>query len=75
MFYFTDHKPLKSLLNTPQPPRKLATRRLILDIDLKIKYRPGRKDNNVDALFRYSEDLPSMQDAIAELCIRDDSNS
>ena len=75
MFYFTDHEPLKSLLNTPQPPRKLATWRMILDIDLEIKYRPGRKNNNVDALFRYCEDLPSMQDAFAELCIRDDSNS
>ena len=40
---FTDHKPLKSLLNTPHPSRKLATWRLILDVDLEIKYRPGRR--------------------------------
>ena len=72
---FTDNKPFKSLLNTPQPSGKLATWRLILDMDLEIKYRPGRKNSNVDALSRYPEDLPTLQDAFAELHKRNGSNS
>ena len=72
---FTDNKPFKSLLNTPQPSGKLATWRLILDMDMEIKYRPGRKNSNVDALSRYPEDLPTMQDAFAELHKGNGSNS
>ena len=70
-----NHKPLKSLLNTPYPGRKLATWRLTLDMDLEIKYRPDRKISNVDALSRYPEDSPTMQDAYAEIRKRDGSNS
>ena len=75
MFYFIDHEPLKSLLKTPQPPREVAIWRLILGIDLEIKYRPGRKNSNVDALLRYPEDSPIMQDTFAELSKRGGSNS
>ena len=72
---FINHKPLKAHLNTPHPSGKLATWRLILDMDLEIKYRPDRKNSNVDALSRYPEDSPTMQDAFAEICKRDGSNS
>ena len=65
---FTDHEPLIKLLNTPHPSGKLATWELILqDMDLKTKYKPGRKNNNADAVSRFPKDLPTMQDVFAEL--------
>ena len=65
---FTDHEALKSLLNTPHPSGKLARWGLILqDMDLEIKYRPGKKNSNADALSRYPIDVPAAHDANTEL--------
>ena len=48
---YTDHEPLIALLNTPHPSGKLAGWGLILqDVDLVIRYRPGRKNAGADAL-------------------------
>jgi len=50
---FTDHEALHSLLNTPHPSGKLARWGLALqELDLEIKYCPGRKNANADALSR-----------------------
>ena len=50
---FTDHKALKSLLNTPHPSGKLARWGLALqELDLEVHYRPGRHNTNADALSR-----------------------
>ena len=50
---YTDHEPLIALLNTPYPSGKLARWGLILqDVDLVIRYRPGRKNAGADALPR-----------------------
>ena len=55
----TDHKPLIALLNTPHPSGKLARWGLTLqDVDLAIRYHPGRKNAGADALSR----LPVHQD-------------
>lgn len=65
---FTDHEALKPLLNTPHPSGKLARWGLILqDMDLEIKYRPGKKNSNADALSRYPIDAPAAQDVHTEL--------
>ena len=56
---FTDHEALNSLLNTPHPSGKLARWGLILqDMELEIKYRFGKKNNNADALSRYPVSIP-----------------
>ena len=48
---FTDHEALKALLNTPQPSGKLARWGMALqELDLRIQYRPGKKNANADAL-------------------------
>ena len=50
---FTDHKALKTLLNTPHPSGKLARWGLSLqELDVHIHYRPGPKNTNADALSR-----------------------
>ena len=50
---YTDHEALKSLLNTPHPSGKLAKWGLALqELDLDIRYPPGRKNSNADALSR-----------------------
>ena len=47
---FTDHE---ALLNTPQPSGKLARWGLALqELDLQICYRPGKQNQNADALSR-----------------------
>ena len=49
----TDHEALKSLLNTPHPSGKLARWGLaIQELDLTIKYRPGKNNQSADALSR-----------------------
>ena len=49
----TDHQPLKSLLRTPHPSGKLARWGLALqELDLEIRYRPGRQNAVADALSR-----------------------
>ena len=55
-------------MNTSYPSGKLARWGLILqDMELQIKYRPGRKNSNVDTLSGYPVDSPTMQDAFTEL--------
>ena len=50
---YTDHEALKSLLNTPQPSGKLARWGLSLqEMDLEIRYRPGKGNSNADTLSR-----------------------
>ena len=50
---FTDHSALRSLMDTPHPSGKLARWGLALqEVDLHINYRPGRVNQNADALSR-----------------------
>ena len=50
---YTDHQALKALLNTPHPSGKLARWGLALqELDVEIKYRPGKHNANADALSR-----------------------
>ena len=52
---FTDHKALKALLYTPHPSGKLARWGLVIqELDLTIKYQPGRKNAKADTLSCYS---------------------
>ena len=47
----TDHEALKSLLNMPHPPGKLARWGLaIQELDLVIQYQPGKRNQSADAL-------------------------
>ena len=49
----TDHQPLIYLKKTPSVNRRVAKWQLQLDeFDFKVKYRPGRKNGNADALSR-----------------------
>ena len=51
--FYTDHEALKSLLNTPQPSRKLARWGMaIKELNLKIMHCSGRKNASADALSR-----------------------
>ena len=50
---YTDHVALKALLNTPHPSGKLARWGLAMqELDLDIRYRPGKSNANADALSR-----------------------
>ena len=50
---YTDHAPVKSMLNTKHPSGKLARwAESVAELDVEILYRPGRKHNNADALSR-----------------------
>ena len=50
---YTDHIALKALLNTPHPSGKLARWGLALqELELDIRYRPGKSNTNADALSR-----------------------
>ena len=50
---YSDHEALKSLLNTPQPSGRLARWGMALqELDIHIHYRPGKANNNADALSR-----------------------
>lgn len=58
---FTDHKALKSLLNTPQPSGKLTRWGIALqEFDVKIVHHSGKHNANTDALSCSS--LPSSDD-------------
>ena len=58
----TNHKALKSLLNTPHPSGKLARWGLTLqELDLVIIYRPGKRNPKAGALSRYP--IPQKQPA------------
>ena len=88
---YTDHEPLIALLNTPHPSGKLARRGLILqDVDLVIRYRPGRKNAGADALSRLPvnkedgvnftpvekiEDLVSSKLLVAATTVEDNAKS
>ena len=50
---YTDHKALKSLMNTPHPSGKLARWGLaIQELDLHIHHRSGKTNQATDALSR-----------------------
>ena len=50
---YTDHSPVKSLLKTKHPSGKLARwGEVVSEFDLEMKYRPGCKNANADALSR-----------------------
>ena len=62
---FSDHEPLKSLLNTPHPSGKLAQWGLALqEVDLTIHYRPGKSNVSGDTLSRFPVDQ-------SDVCIED----
>ena len=63
---YTDHEALKSLLHTPHPSGKLARWGMALqELDLKIEYRPGSKNQKADTLSHYP--LPSsMENSVEE---------
>ena len=61
---FTDHKALKSLLNSPHPSGKLARWGLaIQELDLQIHYKPRRKNEKADTLSR----SPCLVEATSEV--------
>ena len=64
---YTDHEAPKSLLHTPQPSGKLAHWGMALqELDLKIEYRPGSKNQKADAMSHYPP--PSVIDrSVGEL--------
>jgi len=50
---YTDHSPVKSLLKTKHPSGKLARwGEVVAEFDIEVKYHPGRKNTNADALSR-----------------------
>ena len=54
---YTDHSPLKALLNAPHPSGKLARwGQVLAELDLEIRYKPGRQNANADALSRAPAD-------------------
>ena len=64
---YTDHEPLKSLLNTAHPSGKLARWGLALqEVDLTIHYRPGRINKAADSLSRF----PVMQPSEHVACLQ-----
>ena len=65
---YSDHEPLKSLLNTPHPSGKLARWGLALqEVDLTIHYRPGKSNVCADSLSRCPLDQPDIcvEDSVA----------
>ena len=64
---FTDHEPLKSLLNTPHPSGKLAHWGLALqEADITIHYHPGKSNASADSLSHHPVGQLSMHDADTE---------
>ena len=50
---YTDHSPLRSMLNAQHPSGKLARwSQSLCEFDLELRYRPGRVNSNADALSR-----------------------
>ena len=64
---FTDHEPLKSLLNTPHPSGELACWGLALqEAGITIHYRPGKSNASADSLSRHPVGRSSIHDADTE---------
>ena len=50
---YTDHAPLKSMLKAQHPSGKLARwSQSLSELELEVRYRPGRVNSNADALSR-----------------------
>ena len=73
---FTDHSACLALLNSPHPSAKLARWAMcIQELDLEIKYKPGKHNTNADALSRnpmadtaITCAIATKQTLAAELC-------
>ena len=64
---FSDHEPLKSLLNTPHPSGKLARWGLALqEVDLIIHYRSRKSNTSADSLSRFPVHQSSLPDEFTE---------
>ena len=64
---FTDHEPLKSLLNTPHPLGKLARWGLALQkADITIHYHPGKSNASADSLSHHPVGRSFIHDADTE---------
>ena len=60
---YTDHSPGKSLLKTKHPSGKLAHwGKVVSEFDLEVKYHPGHKNANADALTRSPVSQSELQD-------------
>ena len=60
---YTDHSPVKSLLKTKHPYGKLARwREVVSEFDLEVKYHPGHKNANADALSRSPVSQSELED-------------
>ena len=65
---YTDHEPLKSLLNTPHPSDKLVRWGLALqEVDLVLQYRPGKTKVAADSLSRF----PMVQPSVHAVCLEE----
>ena len=65
---YTDHEPLRSLLNTPHPSGKLARWGLALqEVDLVLHYRPGKTNGAADSLSRF----PVVQPLQHNICLEE----
>ena len=71
---FTDHAPLRALFKSAHPSGKLARWAHVLsELDLDIRYKPGRKNANADALSRApvgerSDEVAEVQVAMIDQC-------
>ena len=75
---YTDHEALKSILNTRHPSGKLARWGLALqELDLHIRYWPGKKNSNADALSRVGMEVPQepSTDAVLLAAVIDEGRS
>jgi len=69
---YTDHKPLRSLLNTPHPSRKLARWELALQkVDLVLHNRPGKTNGAADSLSCF----PVVQPLQHDICVEESQPS
>ena len=60
---YTDHSPVKSVLKMKHPSGKLAHwGEVVSEFDLEVKYRPGRKNANTDALSRSPISQSELED-------------
>lgn len=65
---YTDHSPLRSMLNAQHPSGKLARwSQSLCEFDLELRYRPGRVNSNADALSRAVTIMRMMMVRLREL--------